>query len=705
MKKYFSILCATLLLGACAKELAKETQIEPVKGGVRFAADFTKVSTDAGVSTWDADDEIAIFSVLNGGDPGVSAGTNIKYKTDESGASVTFSPVDASAPAGDKYYAFYKYTSAYPSAYNEDTEIGFPGAAKDDPVEDYRYVPVYINSGVTVDFDTATGVASCTNSWPSFYAVGVPPANEDDPVILQFKPILPLLELDLYGSGSFKSVVLTFTDKATDVFGQKNWLSAKGVFNLSTGEHKVTNYSNSAYHKLTVTLKEGDKAYVDLQGDKPMKFIVPVGFFNITKGLTLTFTTKDGSTIVKNIWADKTVCSYNADGAPKHLRQGIVFPYINASVSSVAEFPVEGGTAEAFTVSSNAAWELKSKPEWISVSPTSGAKGSTQVVLTASANDGAYREGNVVFAVPDGPECSVAVSQAKFEVPSAGYYSVDLSVIDFADSYIYEIKNADDEIIAQVTKEFLGDTKDVRVVAAYHLNSQNKIDYTDGLVIDNGGTVNAWTMDKDAVIYVPGDSTPLTTIWVANDGSEILTAQPSGSVSAAYVTPSQLASPTGQKHALVKIGSQIWTAEGYKTTKLANGTDIAQQTSAPYEASGSASVIVADDKYLYNAYAIKANFAPEGWGLPTVANWTTDLKGFLGGTAMYANLSMDKAQLYDRTTWKLNGTAISDLGYYNDWSCEVSSTKWTMLMVQNNTAPKTSAQNMTSMFEVRLIKQ
>ena len=695
-----------MLLGACAKELAKDAQIEPLKDGVKFAAIFTKVTTDAGVNTWEANDNISVFSVVNGADPGVSASTNIEYATSVGGASVTFLPVDAAASAGDKYYAFSKYSPTYPSALNADSESGFPGASASSAVTDYRYVPVYINSGATVDFDTETGVAKCTNSFPSFYAVGVPPVNEEDPVQLQFKPILPLLEFDLYGYGEFKSVVLTFTDKSTDVFGQKNWLSAKGVFNLATGEHRVTNYSNSAYHKLTVTLKEGANAYVTLQGDKPMKFMVPVGFFNVTKGLTLTFTTKDGASVVKNIWADKTVCNFNSDGSPKHLRQGIKFAYVNASVASVAEFPTEGGSSTAFDVTTNASWSVKSKPDWITVSPTSGAEGATSVVLTASANDGAYREGNVVFAVPNGPECSVAVSQAKFEVPSAGYYSVDLSAIAFTDSFIYDVKNADDKLIAQITREYLGATKDAQVVAAYHLNAQDKIDYTDGLVIDNGGSVNAWTMDKDAVAYVPGASSTLTTIWVADDGSEILVAQPAGSISVAYVSPWQLASPTGQKHALVKIGSQIWTAEGYKTTKLANGTDIAQQTAAPYATSTSPSVIVADGKYLYNAYAIKENFAPAGWGLPTSASWTTDLSGFLGGTSMYANLSMSKAQLYDRNTWKLNGTALADLGYYNDWSCEQSSsTKWIMLLVKNNTAPATNAQNNTAMFEVRLIKQ
>ena len=140
MKKYFSILCAALLFGACAKELADAPVVEPVgnNGDVTFAAVFTKVSTDAGVNTWEANDELSIFSVVNGSDPGVSAGTNIQYKTAAGGASATFLPVGNAAPAGDKYYAYYKYAPTYPSALNSDGESGFPGASASAAVTDYR---------------------------------------------------------------------------------------------------------------------------------------------------------------------------------------------------------------------------------------------------------------------------------------------------------------------------------------------------------------------------------------------------------------------------------------------------------------------------------------------------------------------------------------------------------------------------------------
>lgn len=718
MKKYFGIFCATLLLGACAKQIEDNPQIAPVKDGIKFAATFTKVSTDQGVNTWEANDIISVFSVVNGAAAGASIGTNIQYKTDEGGASVTFSPVEAAAPGGDKYYAYYKYAPTYPSAYNANTDTGFPGAASGEPVADYRYVPVYINSGATVDFNTETGVAKCTNSFQSFYAVGVPPANENDPVQLHFKPILPLLEFDLYGYGEFKTLVLTFTDKATDAFAQKNWLSAKGIFDLSTGEHTVTNYSGSAYHKLTITLKEGANSYVTLQGDKPMKFMVPVGFFNITKGLTLTFTTKDGATVVRKIWADKTVCSFTTDGSPKHLRQGIKFAYINASVPSVAEFPADGGDSEAFNVVTNSSWEVKSKPEWITVNPATGAEGTTSVVLTAAANTGAARSDQVVFQVPDGPECSVAVSQAKYQAVSAGYYSVDLSAITFASSYIYDVKNASDQLIARITREFIGAgaTANVRLCVAYPMLSSGKPDYEHGLVLDNSGSVNAWTMDPGEVEYIPGNSTALTTIWVKDDGTEIYTYQPDGNISTASVSPYILQSPSGQNHATVKIGSQIWTAEGYKTTKLGDGTtDIsligATDAVSKTEPNYISTTVNSEEVYLYNFVALmdgeNEKLSPAGWKIPTLAQWKTDLNGFLGGgTLTYNNLSFDKAQMFDRDGMcKKNTAAPAALTFRCFWgNYSPAANKWVILLVKSDGSVDKSSQNDTNMFEVRLIQ-
>ena len=232
--------------------------------GILFHAGFdTRVSTEAGVSTWQSGDNLSVFSRANGAAAGTSVSANVKYVTTDSGASADFVPDATGVEAANKYFAFYPYTATYASKLNADTDLGFAGAAAGASVTDYRFMPININSGATFEFDPATGESVSTNTKPSFYAIGDAPATPGDPIPLTFKPVLPLLELDLYGYGAFTQVEVMMTDKTTDVFTQDNWLTGKGVLDLSTGQFKVTNYSNTAYHKLTVTLKEADKNYIE----------------------------------------------------------------------------------------------------------------------------------------------------------------------------------------------------------------------------------------------------------------------------------------------------------------------------------------------------------------------------------------------------------------------------------------------------------
>lgn len=708
MKKYFSIAIATLLLCGCAKQIeGPENNIPaPKTDGITFVAGFTKVTTAAGVNTWEADDNISIFSAANGADPGVAIDSNLEYKTDAAGASAAFTAVGDLAHATDKYFAYHPYSPSYASKLNADENIGFSAVAAGAPVTDYRFMPIMVNSGATFIFDPATGESTSSSTPKYYYAQADAPANEEDPVVLNFKPVLPILELDLYGQGTLKEVDISFTDPATDVFSDYNWLTAKGVFNTSTGVMTMTNHSN-AYSTIKVTVKEESKDYITLLGETPMKMQVIVGPFTIQKGLTLKFIDKDGKTFSKAIWADEVKSAIASDGSMKHIRQGINVPYIAASAPSVAEFAAEGGTSDAVTISTYSAWSVKSKPEWITVSPASGT-GNTSVTFTAAANSGDARNGDVVFQTAEGNECSVAVSQARVEIVSAGYYSVDVSAITFADSYIYDVKNSSNILIARITKEYLGATQNVQVRAAYPILASGEPDYAHGLVLDDGGTVNAWTMNPTAVTYAEGGSGTISTIWVKDDGSDILTSQPSGDISAASVSPYTLTSPSGQSHAIVKIGSQIWTAEGYKSTKDTNGDDYTLMNSGTgYSTKTSPAVIVTDDgKYLFNAHAVSANFAPAGWTLPSEdsnnneSDWIGGYCTFVGA---YGNVV--SSLLFDRTTWKLNGTALANLGYYNTWSKNPSGTKWFMLMWKNGANPTTNAQAMTAMFEVRLLKK
>ena len=730
MKKYYIFLCAALLLSACAKQPTVEVSDEPetpaVKNGVTFVTTFTKVSTTDGVNTWDTGDKSSVFSVADGAQAGESTGTNVSYQTEDSGASASFTAVDTPVPASNKYYAYYPSIASYPSKYNPDTNlgyanpsIGFEGAAANAAVTDYRFMPVFVNSGAIVTVDPATG-KSVSDSQAFFWASADAPANETDPVALQFKPILPLLQFDLYGHGAIKKMTISF-DKDTNPASNDKWMSGKGVFDLSTGKLTITNISNTAYFKFDVTLKQTDKEYVELRGTDPVTVKVSVGHFTVSDGLTLTFTTKDGNTIVKKIWENQTVSTKTDAGIVKHIRQGVnvPIPYVSSSVDILDEFASDGGTSDAFTVQTGSSWSVQSCPDWISLNPASGTGGES-VVATASANTGSARSGIIVLQTPEGATCSIAVSQAAFQAAAANYYSVDVAGINWTSSFIYDIKNADNALIARITREFLGATQNVRVVAAYKAPSGN-VDYTAGLVIDNGGSVSAWTKDPAKVSYTAGSSSSIATIWVKDDGSEILTTAPAGSVSPASISPYVLTSPSGQNHALVKIGNMIWTAEGYKTTKLGDGTSITTipATGTTEEATPSSTVPNltiysndGEDIYMYNALCVKGAtdglLAPDGWAVPSVNQWTVDLAGFLGGTSSYANMSV--AQLFSRTCYKnVSNTAPQNIGYYNTWSNQegkTPSSQWTMLMCQSGAAPRTAnTQAYKSSFEIRLIKK
>ena len=728
MKRSSIILSAVLVLAAtaCTKQEMVKQQPAATQDGILFHAGFdTRVSTTEGVSTWQSGDNLSVFSHASTSAAGTSVSANIKYVTSDAGASASFVPDAAGVEVADKYFAFYPYTPDYASKLNADNDLGFAGAAANDAVTDYRFMPINVNTGATFEFDPATGESVSTNTKPSFYAAGDAPATPGDPVHLTFKPVLPLLELDLYGQGAFTQVEIMMTDKATDVFAQDNWLTGKGVLDLSTGQFKVTNYSNTAYHKLTVTLKEADKNYIELQGDKPMKMKLVVGHFNITKGLTLTFTKQGGGTIVRKIWADKTVKSVTDLGVAKHIRQGVnvVVPFISVSASSVSEFAAAGGTSEAVTVSTNVSWSIQSKPSWITPSASSGTGGAS-ITFTASANDGSARNGSVVLATPEGQTCSVAVSQAGQAVVAGDYYRVSISDIDFTSSYIYDVKDVGGTLIARITKEYLGSTVDKQVVAVYPTTSSHLPDYTKGLVaevtldggsapsgdIHGGINLNAKTMTPGNVVYNAGTSAKITTVWISADGSTIKTEQPAGTIAAATVSPFVLTSPSGENTSLVKLGSQIWTAEGYKSTKLGDGTDITAISSSSAPSENQNEYLIASgtgftNAYLYSCYCVKDGaLAPTGWSVPTNSQWNTGVGTYLGGTSTYANLR-GPALMFARNGLYKNATAAPALlGYACMWGSAASGSKWVMLLCKENTAPANTTQAMNRMFEVRLVQ-
>lgn len=104
----------------------------------------------------------------------------------------------------------------------------------------------------------------------------------------------------------------------------------------------------------------------------------------------------------------------------------------------------------------------------------------------------------------------------------------------------------------------------------------------------------------------------------------------------------------GNVYDVVKIGDQWWMAENLKVTHYRNGEAIPEATMAADTWSGSSSGVrcVYDDEeinadtcgYLYNWYAVtgSCNIAPEGWHVPTDADWK-ELEMALGMSQADAN--------------------------------------------------------------------
>jgi len=651
MKKIFAIFGAAAMLFACTKEMNDAPSFAD-GNGLKIKASIevpTKVATTQGKNAWEAGDNILLYSAAAGADAGVSLGGTLVYTTPTGGATAEFAPVGEATPSGDKYYAYHPAYNKYPSKLNANDAIGFAAVAANDPVTDYRFVPVTVNTGITFEYDPTSGIAKSTNSYPVFYASVDAPKEAGQAVDLTFKPVLPVIELGLKGYGTVKSVVVAYTDNGTDVLDNdaNKWLTGKGVIDLSTGVLTTTNTDpKGGYSKLTATLTtKGGQAYVELNPETPIYFQMPVGRFEVTKGLTLTITDKDGEVTTKTIWADRKVSGMSENGKCKFISQVI---------------------------------NLGSAP-----------------------------------------------------VQNADYYEVPMSSIDWTKSYVHHVKDANDNTIAVVTKEFFGATVNKQGVVAYPAPS-NAADYTAGKVMQvtldgdaapsgnvHGGSLSAWTTAAAEVAYTAGTTAAVETLYVKGDGSEISFEAPSAGAVTGKVEPYILTSTSGQEHPLVKIGNRFWTACGYKTTKMVSTKDITITETAATLPSGSYSenwahgLYIEGDKWLYNivplGFSKAANstftnkIAPEGWTLPSLTDWTTDLADYLGGTSSFLNMS--KALLFSRTTFKIESGALKDLGYYNTWSCTSTglSCKVQMLLCKDGAAPTKSGQNWNAVFELRLV--
>lgn len=706
MKKTLFFLSAALVLASCAPDTNDNLKPEIPEGDLVFAAsiaegDDGRVSVTDGVSTWKAEDQIGVFSLDA---EGAVLSTNVPYTTAVGGSTVTFEADETHVTKGATYYAMSPYFEGHPNKLNATGDLTTE-IAQGDAISDYKFAPWAANS-VQIFTPTEDGLTTSNNPY-YLYGSGVAP-TEGNKVQMTFHHVLPILEIGLLGVDEVKQIRLQTATKDDGYAQAENkFLNAKGFVNLATGEITTSNISSTGHR---VDGKFKDDATVQLNTTTPLRLKFVVGRFECKDGLNVTITLADGSTITKEIWDGKTVAMYDAEKGNKHIYQPIVVPYVTATAP--AEFAVEGGVA-TITPESSSAWTVTDKPEWISVSPASGAAGES-FVATAEASTAAARTGNIVVTNEDGVSVSIPVSQAEYVAVAADYYSVVVNDIDWAASYVHHVKNAESQTIATITKEYLGATQNKQVIVVY-----KGTNLASGQTLD-GGSVSVPDMVPANVAYTAGSGTDAAVVYIKNDGSEISFTEQAGA-STATVAPYVLTSNSNVKsHATVKIGSKIWLAEDFCTTKYVDGTDITSAVAGDAWTDTDARVFINGDKYLYNGFAIGysasgcdySNFAPVGWKLisnddwEALRLWVNKSNSTLTEVALFGNTSNYKAAASS------SKVKFSALGYTNTWGgTPVSETQGYMLMTKKNEdmygedGKHYSKQAFKTGFSVRLVQE
>lgn len=230
---------------------------------------------------------------------------------------------------------------------------------------------------------------------------------------------------------------------------------------------------------------------------------------------------------------------------------------------------------------------------------------------------------------------------------------------DFKESFIYEIVKGTSKI-GEVCRENIivnrsskpsepGDQESLQLNVFYP-NVDGVINYKNGYVLDNGGSVT-WTA-KD-VIYKPGKLAPSAT-YIVDHGIIVAASE---YVSEGEALPKIVKDERGIEknyYPLVKIANQIWMQANLNATKYTNGDNIPQnnfagETVAAYKQvdlnSSEAMKIRKEFGLLYTQkVAMKDNIAPEGWKVANSEDWK-QMVDYLGYGGIMATVDVDSEWL------------------------------------------------------------
>lgn len=390
--------------------------------------------------------------------------------------------------------------------------------------------------------------------------------------------------------------------------------------------------------------------------------------------------------------------------------------------------------------------------EWyyVAIVPQRLRSGAT---CTLSAAGKESRTLNVTENLSAGIGQEAELGTFKAPQPAVDYYKIDLNDFTWSVTNVFDVKNKSGEKIALLTKEYFGATVKAQGIVVYPVVF-DEADYTRGCVVQvtkkndtdlgdeplaiHGGTICITGMDPATVVYAEGKMNCTHEAYVKSDGSEV-TIQAPDFINVLDVDIEPVVLKTDVKdHPVTKIGTQIWLAADFATTKYSDGTAITKVANGDDIWADGAPVMVihnngSADYYMYNGYALgytdgadastpaslKDRISPKGWRLPTNEeyvgkkgaddNYSGGICGFCGyNLDVMKNLSLLKAANTYKVTPSSGKAKVGSLGYTSTWTSvpDPGTNNKAMLGGLKGDGTKVDApQALKNAFAVRLIKE
>lgn len=298
------------------------------------------------------------------------------------------------------------------------------------------------------------------------------------------------------------------------------------------------------------------------------------------------------------------------------------------------------GTAIELTVTTNTGIWNASRPDgdtWCILSQEGDKLTVSAEAYTVNA------ERKTTVTVTYGEDASL--TPKTFEVTQQGaapVYAIEIPS-DFSTGDVQKVMYQNVKV-AEICREYIriaSASIDKQMVVIYPMTTEGKTDLTKGVTIPDGGSI-VWDVETNTCTYTEGTESALSKIYLADGVFSATTtaSSPITTIVEADLLTDTRPNDTKFNYKIVKIGTQYWMAENLKAQTYLDGTEIPRvtdktewnaNTTGAYRTPFSDTQTFLTHGAYYNGYAIfnEAGLAPEGWIVPSKAEWTK-LQNYIG---------------------------------------------------------------------------